>query len=99
MTDKVNIIDLKIDEALKNSPYIPDEKIVGELRRLKSVGQPPSALLKYLKNELPVVSGVYFIQYFRTAFGMSLKAALSVASWLTDGLSDERVDQFISEEW
>ncbi|MFZ6874091.1 hypothetical protein ACO0LF_18695 [Undibacterium sp. Di27W] len=81
------------------SPYVPDEKIVAELQRLKSLGLPPSALLKYLKNELPVVSGLYFIKYFRVAFDMSLKAASPVASWLTDGLSDERVDQFISEEW
>ena len=84
---------------MQTTQYIPDERIVEELRRLKSLGHPPSALLNYLKNELPVVSGVYFIKYFRDAFGMSLKAALPVASWLTDGLSDERVDQFISEEW
>jgi|GEM_PF-4254854 len=84
---------------MQTPPHIPDERIVEELRRLKSLGQPPSVLLRYLKNELHVLSGVYFIKYFRTAFGMSLKAALPVASWLTDGLSDERVDQFISEEW
>ncbi|MFZ6643454.1 hypothetical protein ACO0LL_27280 [Undibacterium sp. TC4M20W] len=84
---------------MQTPPYIPDERIVDELRRLKSLGQPPSALLKYLKNELPELSGLYFIKYFRAAFGMSLKAAKPVAGWLTMGLSDERVDQFISEEW
>ncbi|WP_110256753.1 hypothetical protein [Undibacterium pigrum] len=81
---------------MQTPPYIPDEKIVEELRRLKSLGHPPSALLKYLKGEL---SGAYFIKYFRAAFGMSLKAAKPVAGWLAMGLSDERVDQFISEEW
>ncbi|MFZ6680916.1 hypothetical protein [Undibacterium sp. Tian12W] len=84
---------------MQTPPYIPDEKIVEELRRLKSLGHPPSALLKYLKGELTELSGAYFIKYFRAAFGMSLKAAKPVAGWLTMGLSDERVDQFISEEW
>ncbi len=84
---------------MQTPPYIPDEKIVEELRRLKSLGQPPSALLRYLKGELPELSGLYFIKYFRAAFGMSLKAAKPVAGWLTLGLSDERVDQFILEEW
>ncbi|MFZ6780150.1 hypothetical protein ACO0LD_25235 [Undibacterium sp. Ji83W] len=99
MTGKENIIDLKINAVLQNSPYIPDERIVAELRRLKSLGQPPSALLMYLKNELPIVSGLYFIEYFRTAFDMSLKAAKPAAGWLSGEIPDERIDRFISEEW
>lgn len=82
-------------------PSILDARVVDALRRMKSLEETPSVMLKYLKNDCAITYWIDVIRYFRLAFTMSLKEAKPVTGWLSGELSDERIDQLISEseEW
>ncbi|MBI3728243.1 MAG: hypothetical protein HY254_07905 [Burkholderiales bacterium] len=99
MTENEVIEEFKKIKSGKYSPEILRARVVDELRKMKSLGQTPSAMLKHLKNECAIISWIDIFRYFRLAFDLSLKEVSPIQGWLSGEISDERIDKYISDEW
>ena len=77
-----------------------NSEILDQVVRLRSSGESPSRLLKYIVRECPEDAHIAFtcMKYFRSAFGLSIKQVSPILGWHNGEISDAKIDVFLYDE-